>query len=451
MYFRKIKIFCPAILLFLLFRPEMIFSLSIQQDTLHLAADQKVRVDSIAISGNDITEEFIILRELTFSSGDIIGAKEIDFNRERIFSLGLFNQVKLIPVREDYKTTMYINVKETWYIYPIPFIFTQSSLFHKATYGISLVVNNFRGRNETLYAIFGVGYDPFFTLRYVNPALIYDEGIGIAVSSSYMNSYNKNREAEILYGKQFRIKSFRNTLSLFKRLNQFNTVSLSAGVNYIENPVNGIGGMSAGEGRIDRVLVLSAGYEYDSRDLKQFPSEGLYTGIAYSHKGFGINNTNYDIFYIDFREYRKVITPLTARWRIAYRHTFGRQVPFYDYSFLGYEDYVRGHRDDYREGHNSILTSVELSYPIISEWNVSLKLPLLPQSLTSARIAVHINLFADAGSAYTNNQSLSFRDFYSGYGAGINILFLPFNSVRFEYAFNEKGKGEFLIGTGFAF
>ncbi|PKL81550.1 MAG: hypothetical protein CVV24_14660, partial [Ignavibacteriae bacterium HGW-Ignavibacteriae-3] len=65
-------------------------------DSLKLADNEAVRIDSIRISGNDITEEFIILRELTFQIGDTVSGKTLKYNRERVYSLRLFNHVEFI-------------------------------------------------------------------------------------------------------------------------------------------------------------------------------------------------------------------------------------------------------------------------------------------------------------------------------------------------------------------
>ena len=142
---------------------------------------------------------------------------------------------------------------------------------------------------------------------------------------------------------------------------------------------------------------------------------------------------------------------LVGRWRIVTRNTFGYNVPFYDYSYLGFRDYIRGNKNKEREGRHSALGSIELSYPILKSWEFSVKLPVLPQSLTSVNVSVQLNVFADTGLTYDNGERIDLKKFNSGYGFGIVILFLPYNAVRFEYAFNEYGRGEFLFGTGFSF
>ncbi|KUG24866.1 hypothetical protein ASZ90_005327 [hydrocarbon metagenome] len=52
---------------------------------------------------------------------------------------------------------------------------------------------------------------------------------------------------------------------------------------------------------------------------------------------------------------------------------------------------------------------------------------------------------------FDNLDEVKLNNFVSGYGVGLNILFLPFNSVRFEYAFDEYMNGEFIFGLGFSF
>ena len=74
-----------------------------QEDTLYYKGNYSVKIDSIKIAGNEITDEFIILRELTFGIGDTLNPGLASFNRERIYSLDIFNEVKLKPFKFDEK------------------------------------------------------------------------------------------------------------------------------------------------------------------------------------------------------------------------------------------------------------------------------------------------------------------------------------------------------------
>lgn len=421
-------------------------------DTLKLTDEnQRVTIDSIRITGNDITEEFIILREMTINVGDEVNNKDISFNRERIYSLGLFNYVNLYILQENETIALLIDVYEKWYLYPLPFLNFNGGNFKDPTYGVNFTLENFRGRNETLNAYIALGYDPSVSLGYYTPSLIFNSGIGLGVSVGYTDFANKSYNAEQIVGKEFEYTFYSGSISISNRFDQFNSISVSTSFTYVETEVPVSRKITASSKPIDRFVGLSVNYSYDSRDLKQFPKSGMYSYLKFTHNGFGINNISYNILRFDLRQYNQFIKDLTARWRMTYRNVFGKNVPYYDYSFLGYGEYVRGHRDGKMEGLQYFLGSLEMSYAIVNEWDLSLDLPLLPKKLTSTRIGVNFNVFADAGASFDKFHELLLNNFISGYGFGLNILFLPYNSIRFEYAFDEYMNGEFLIGLGFSF
>jgi outer membrane protein assembly factor BamA len=408
-------------------------------------------VDSIDIQGNDITEDFIILRELTFKIGDNIDSSKMEFNSERVYSLGLFSKVSVYPEVKDEHTSIIINVKESWYIYPIPFVFIRGGDFDKTSYGLNFLYKNFRGRNETIRIILSFGYNPNFNISYFNPVLFHNPDISISFGGGFYRSSNRSQTAELLYGDEFENKIYSAYVSFGRWINQFNEIKLIAEYRYVETPGIFIEGINGSNDRIDNNISLGLNYVFDNRDLKQHPKSGLLASVYYSHLGFEVDNIDYNLFKIDFRKYMRLFNELTLKWRVNYRHTFGKRVPLYDYSFLGTGDFIRGHRGEDQEGNNFILASVELNHPIISEWHLSLNLPFLPNQLTSARIAIFTNLFFDTGLAYNNGQSWGQRDFQKGWGFGITILALPYNAFRIEYAFDEQLKGEFIFGSGFSF
>ncbi len=440
--YNRIKHFLLFVLLYLLFASDG----KAQSAEQHGKKQHTIKIDSIQIVGNETTEDFIILRELTFKKGDYVSQKDLDYNRERVYSLGLFNKVNFYLLGN----TLTIMVEESWYIYPIPFFYWRENTLAKSTYGISLLYKNFRGRNETVTALAAFGYDPNYMVSYYNPVVSEKFNLSFSFGLFYNNFVNKSYQAEINYGKSFSYKSYGGYLGIGKRFNQFNDVFLFGGFSYVEAPAV-IKGFNASDGRIDRMPYFTVQYVFDNRDLKQFSKEGLFTKLEFSHKGFYAKNINYNVVSLDFREYRNLLNTFTIRWRLASRMTFGKKIPFYDYSFLGIGEFIRGYISKDREGHNMILGSVEVAYPLLEEWHLKLKLPLLPESLTSTRIGINLSLFVDSGTTFNNREKLGFEKFDTGFGIGLTILFLPFNAVRFEYAFNEMFIGEFILGTGFAF
>jgi len=408
-------------------------------------------VDSITIIGNDITEEFIILRELNFSIGDTLTQQNSLYNRERVYSLGIFNHVYFVPSIIDTKRILNIVIEEGWYIYPIPLLEAKENDLNKLSYGLFLRIKNFRGRNEDLTAAFALGYDPTFYLSYYNPNIIGKENLFIRSTINYSDITNKSPSAEELYGSNFSQTQIGARLILGKRFGLFNRLYINTGYSYIETPFY-IPGINASNDRIDNLVDFGIGFEHDTRDLFQFPRNGIYSSLTYSFKGLGFDDISYSVASIDFREYRKIFDGLVGKWRIASRFTFGENVPYYDYSILGAGEKIRGHYFEKYEGRDYYLASTEFYYPIIEELNIDLTfIPIIPDQLLSYRIGFFTQIFAETGLAKYKDEPFAINKFYSGYGLGLTFLLLPYQVFRVEVAFNEKFESQLILDLGVSF
>ncbi len=434
-------------IIFLLSFAEISASIS---DTLSVNTVDNFLVDSILVIGNDITEEYIILREVNFSVGDRVNSDDLIFSKERIFSLNLFYSVELIPVIENKTNIIIIDVKESWYIYPLPFVKLQNNDLSKSSYGLFLVYKNFRGRNEDIRGFVTLGYNPSYGVSYYNPLIIKEEDISLSFSLTKQSIANLHLGAFETVDSDFDYNSFSIGTTIGKRFNLKNEAFFGFGFQYMEAPLE-VSMLTGSNQRIDRIPFASLSYQFDSRDLKQFSKTGVLLNGTWQHKGFGVSGINYNIFTVDFREYRSLFWDLTARWRLYTRNLFGEKIPYYDYSYLGEQIYVRGHKNKHREAHNLALASFELNFAILEDMSLSYKIWFLPQKLTSANISVFVSLFAETGMVYNRDDKININKLDSGYGVGLTVLVLPFNAFRVEYSLNELGKTEFLFGTGFSF
>lgn len=421
------------------------------KDSVEYSGNYIIKVDSIVIIGNKITDNDVINREMNFAAGDTITPKIVSFNKERIFSLGIFTKVSLIPVRKDSLNILYILVNESWYIYPIPFAELVDRDWEKISYGMYLYIRNFRGEDETLFASAAFGYNPLINISYDRPYLFRAQNIYFNAQFSFQNAMNKSEYAKQLYGKDFDQRFISGQISFAKRINLYNKISINLGFDYIDNPIY-IKGISASNQRIDHQLSLGAGYELDTRDLAQFPSTGIYALTNFYLKGLGFDGIDYQIVNIDFRNYETIFQQLILKWRFASRLTFGNLVPYHDYSFFGYGQRIRGYFNQEQEGNDSYLASFEMNYPIMKDVNMSLNfVPIVPKSLLSFRFGIYCEIFTDAGAIRMEGQSLSISNFNPGYGGGLTFLFLPYNILRLEYAFNPYHHSEMIVDIGISF
>ena len=440
------KIVFPIIFLILFVR----VSYCQQSDTLFYSGNYSFIIDSIQFRGNDITEEFIIQRELNVRIGDTLTAKLADYNRERVYSLGIFNEVKLIPYSFEGINYLLINLEESWYIYPLPFLTLKDKDWNKLSYGVAVKIANFRGRNETLRGRLALGYDPSLSFSYSNPNLVHRLDLFTTFQIGFTKVNNKSSTAEELAGTDFDHNFYFGKIIFGKRFGLFHRASVSLGFDYIETPFF-IKGISASNQRIDRTFILGIGYSYDTRDLRQYSKNGMAFSASYEFKGMGINNINYRVGYLDFREYRPIFGNLISKWKLAARLTNG-DVPFYDYSYLGLGQRVRGHWNTQTEGNDLFFGSLEFDYWILDDYRLNLDwIPLLPKSLLSYRVGLIWQFFADTGTTRLNGEALALKKFDTGYGTGISILLLPYFTMRIEYAVNEQFIGQWIFDVGAAF
>jgi len=421
-------------------------------DTTFIGGKYSVKVDSIIIRGNKITEDFIIRRELTFHEGDSLTASKAAYNSDRVYSLGLFDHVKINPEVRDSVTYAMVDVDEAWYIWPIPFLDVKNGDWNKISFGIDMLIKNFRGMNETVRVDFGLGYDPSVSLSYTIPVIKANSNISLTTALSYSNVQNESKIAEAQYGSSFSQKMLNAQIILGDRFSLFHYVQITGGFNYIETPFYvPNSNINASDQRIDHLFYLGTGYTYDTRDLAQFPLKGILGTANVLDKGLGYQNINYQVYTIDFREYRRIVWDLYGKWRFVTRLTSGKIIPSYDVSFLGYGDRVRGY-SNVEEGNNYYLSSLEFYHPLIKDVNINLDfIPIVPPQLLSYRVALYTEVFGDVGTATQRGRTVGINDFESGYGFGLTLLVLPYNILRVEMAFNNFAKSELLVNLGISF
>ena len=439
-------------ILFISFFSVLVFPQA-ENDTTVISGKYSVKIDSIIIRGNKITEDFIIRRELTFHDGDSLNPAKAAYNSDRVYSLGLFDQVKITTETHDSITYAMVDVEEAWYIWPIPFMDVKNGDWKKISFGIDLLVKNFRGMNETVRFNFSLGYDPSVAISYTIPVIQSGSNVSLTTALSYSNVQNESRIAEIAYGSKFSQKMLNAQFILGDRFSLFHYIQLTGGFNYIATPIyvpNSY--INASGQRIDHVIYVGAGYTYDSRDLAQFPLKGILGSVNVLDKGLGYQNINYQVYTIDFREYRRIVWDLYGKWRFVTRLTSGKIIPSYDISFLGYGDRVRGYSNSVEEGNNYYLTSLEFYHPLIKDVNINLDfIPIVPPQLLSYRVALYTEVFGDVGTVTQRGRNIGINDFESGYGFGLTLLVLPYNILRTEIAFNNFAKSEFLVTLGISF
>ena len=127
---------------------------------LHADAPDSVvgTVDTVIVTGNDKTRSYVILDEMALRPGTPITPAAIEYDRNRIYSLGLFNNVDILLDTTTSRTILFVDVHERWYILPVPLIGFRDGDVKKLYAGGGLLHSNFDGRNQKLFGsvVFGM-------------------------------------------------------------------------------------------------------------------------------------------------------------------------------------------------------------------------------------------------------------------------------------------------------
>ena len=405
-------------------------------------------VDKVIVIGNSHTKEFVILREMSLKPGSPITEEMLEYDKNRIYSLGLFNRVELRAIPSAPPTAeLIVEVNERWYIFPYPIFGIKDRDWSKLLYGVGLLHNNFRGRNEKLYGSLVIGYDPSIALAYRNPFLS-EEGLYFLEGRI---GYNKVRNKSLLAqlgSDNFDERHFSAFLTVGRRFGIEHTVWLTTGYEIVEVS-HYIPGRSLSHDGRDKYPLGSVGYVYDTRDLQEYPGHGSFARATITK--FGVSSGDVDItrYSLDLRKYIPLISHVVLTGRMFTDVVAGGTTPSYNRVFFGYSERVRGHFKEVMEGENIFGVSSEIHLTLLAP--KYFVVDFLPGEFGVWKFSIAAALFADAGTVWFRGSPFALNAFARGYGGGFHFQ-LPYSTViRTEYAWNEIRRGQFIFGLGASF
>ena len=67
------------------------------------------------------------------------------------------------------------------------------------------------------------------------------------------------------------------------------------------------------------------------------------------------------------------------------------------------------------------------------------------------KYGLSMGIFMDSGVVWDHPEQFAMKNFYSGYGLGLHIHLPYVNVLRIDHAWNDKGRGEWIIEVGVVF
>lgn len=431
-----------------------------------------VRIMGITITGNAVTRDRIILRELVVKEGDVLSDavlfESLERSRQNLANTALFNTVTVLPLYLAPGAVMVeVTVNERWYIWPaLIFDLADPNFntwwltkdFDRVNYGLYLFKYNFRGQNETLYVKAQFGYTRQFALRYKVPYIDRRQLWGLSLGGSFYqqdeitagtvgnkrvliaNPDGSNRDEwkgdmELSLRRSHDVRHF---WRLGYTQAEVQDTIVHVATDYFDR-----------EASTTRFLSLGYALVWDQRDVRIFPRSGHYAEARIDRLGLGVlgeNEPDITTLYGTVKEWWQVQDKVTLALSVRGKGTIGTP-SYYVQEGLGYTHSVRGYEYYVIDGEHFALGKGNLILQLIKPRTYRLEaMPL--EAFRTFYLALYLDLFVDAGyvwdSRYAEPNFLA-NQWMSGYGAGLDLVTSYDQVVRGEYTLNALGEHGFFL------
>ncbi len=410
----------------------------------HFAPDAPLGIlDTVIIAGNAKTKTYVILNEMALHRGDTVTAEAIEYDRNRIYSLGLFTRVDISYDSLEATRFLFVDVNERWYWLPLLNFGFRDGDPKRIFGGAGIQHENVGGRNQKFRTSIIIGSDPSAGIAFADPLLIHDERIFFSTALSFSRVRNKS-ELEIARTGSFDEFHYDVNATFGKRFTLTQVAGITLGFQQVEVSTWWPGRTVSASGK-DRFLYATASYIFDSRDLFEYPTRGAYTAFYVTKAGFGESAVDYTRFGADMRGYLALPLGFTLATRLQGNAVAGGEVPTYGHQYFGYSERIRGWFSTVLEGEDQAGGTVELRHFLVPPRVYRMGMLPIPEEFAVWRFGLAVALFANTGAVWNRGDRIGTGALYSGYGGGLDFL-LPYSwVVRLEYGWNQYGKREFIL------
>ena len=370
-----------------------------------LMSEDRLVVVGFEISGNKVTKERIITREMVVSLGDTILKMELipslQRSRDNLLNTSLFNFVTLdVQHLPGNKIIVEIEIVERWYIWPVPILdyaernfseFIKNPEWDRLIYGALLKWSNFRGVNDLLTAKVKLGYINEYGLGYNLPNLgkKQQHGISSEFSINHQNEVNvrtvnnypvyirgPENPAQIRGNAYFRYMFRPKHYSLHNLRIDYNHFTISDLIAEI-NPNYLGGGMTSTD-----YFTLLYVFSYDFRDSKIYPLEGFYVRLNAKQTGLGfVSSFPYSFLRVTgvLMYHHKLANRLYFYNTYKGQLTAEKKLPHIFNQGLGYDEWLSAYEPYVINGSDYFITKFNLKVQLIKPRTSTLPLIKMKQ------------------------------------------------------------------------
>ncbi len=431
-----------------------------------------VVVDSVEISGNKHTKDYIIKNEIDISKGDTILFTQLqnvfNSNKNRLLSTGLF--VNAIFNLKKYnsatsRATISVKLIESWFIYPYLYFeltdrnfndwyYDHNADLNRINIALELKHKNISGNNDQLKFKIQRGISKKFELQYIRPFLNKSHRIGFTFNTMYK------------YSKEIAYKTSGNKLVYYRNedKNMFRQLRLSSGLvfrpkffathrfefNFYNNSIDSLiqdkyNNNFFYKSPEQRYFELKYSYIFDKREFRIYPKSGYFVGLSAIKTGIGLfKSLNILDVYILAEKYFPIYNRFISSYKIrAKARLWDTKSGYFNNKSLGYEDnYLNGYELYVIDGEDYFCIKSAQRFKLFSgTFNMKKYTKIRQFQLIPYEFYIAFNF--DLG--YVNNNSNFVTNNFTnrilyGYGPGLDMIIYN-NYFQINYSINHTGEG----------
>jgi len=377
-------------------------------------------VKKIEYIGQYKTKPYVIEREIQHPINVPLDTLLAEEDRQRIENVGIFSMVTLQVFNYDNdEVILRYTVIESWRFFPMITPIYDEKWGWSA--GVMLMINNFRGRNES-FAIQGqYGGQNTIGIEFVNPWIAGDHisfqlGVGNDIYSHNFLQYDINsKHIQLGLGKYFR-----------------NDIRAKFGFKLIDRTYS----YKTEDSRNFRYVIPFMNLIHDTRDLYANPSAGIYNSNSFFYRLDANGDRNNQLVWNQSTSYFNELIGgsrnMVAGVNITNLLSFSKNLDVW-YDYLGGAYTIRGwnvpnpklyasDNQSYRFGMNWITASAEIRQTIISKFVTKY----------DNEFGLSIVTFADVGVINNSISELFSEKPLLGIGIGIRVPWPVIKSLRLD-------------------
>lgn len=444
-----------------------------------LAYDQ-IYFSEYQITGNKLTKDWYIIREMDFQIGDSLLTyqkdKKVDlvrmrfsvadsselrlrmkYSRENIINTKLFLTVDLSVEQiqgREYRLLIKVTERHYWWLFPVLKLnapnfneWLRDPSWSDLSMGLFFSHNNLFGISHQTSLVGYVGKSYAAAWGYRIPWIGHGRKTGITFGAGYQNLYTVEFDdtlgkRQMLYkSNSYQSANFLVNLNMRPGLYNYGTIRLSGEWVKISDSLFSLNSDYLARQKTSNLyLTFYADYAYDSRNSKSYPLFGSYLSVFVQKVGLGILSKDVDYFFygIDMHFYQK----LSQKWYVAemfkVQTSSGENLPYhYQVNMMYKKNFIRGYDLYTLKGDEMFFFRSNVKYELIKPGKKKVKKGKEDNKFKALQYAFYLNAFADAGyvvNDFTEDNPLVNRMLYS-WGLGLDFVTYYDMVLRFEYAF----------------